>query len=256
MNEHSVQLPHIIQALLLAYRKPLSVQQLQQLLEPEQLDGHEISAALDQLQEQLQAGPLRLHRVASGYRLQICSSYTPYIERLWEERPQRYSRALLETLALVAYRQPVTRGEIEDVRGVTVSSHIIRTLQERDWIKVVGHKEVPGRPALFATTRAFLDYFNLQDLAQLPPLREARDLSAAFERLQENLVQHAEPGRQTDSADTSNEDKETVETPVQELSFSHLLAELEKMESNLKTDFEDLVLQTGDEHDNPGSTGE
>lgn len=241
-------LPNVVQALLLAWRKPLSVQQIQQLLEPEQLTSSEIQTALQQLETQLEPGALRLHKVASGYRLQICGSYTTYIERLWEERPQRYSRALLETLALIAYRQPVTRGEIEDVRGVMVSSHIIKTLQERDWIKVVGHKEVPGRPALFATTKAFLDYFNLQGLDELPPLKEVRDLSVAFEKLQDNLVRSAEtaavkPGQEFEEEDASG-------TAVQELSFSHLLAELEKMEDNLKTDFEDLDVtaeQTVDE---------
>lgn len=235
MTNPSDWLPNVVQAVLLAWRKPLSVQQIQQLLEPEQLTNSDIQSALQQLETQLAAGPLRLRQVASGYRLQICDSYTPYIERLWDERPQRYSRALLETLALIAYRQPVTRGEIEDVRGVMVSSHIIKTLQERDWIKVVGHKEVPGRPALFATTKAFLDYFNLQGLDELPPLKEVRDLSVAFEKLQDNLVRSAEASvtqAQSDSADEAD--------AIEELSFSHLLAELEKMEDNLKTDFEDL----------------
>lgn len=245
MSDQPLRLSDIIQSLLLAWRKPLTVQQIQELLAPEELEADEIRAALEQLRLQLENGPLQLVRVASGYRLQIDSSFTPYIERLWEERPQRYSRALLETLALVAYRQPVTRGEIEDVRGVMVSSHIIKTLQERDWIKVVGHKEVPGRPALFATTRAFLDYFGLQSLGQLPPLREVRDLSAAFERLQDNLVQQAETQSKVQSPTTGGD--ETAETAVQELSFSHLLAELEKMESSLKTDFEDLELsETGE----------
>lgn len=235
MTNPSDWLPNVVQAVLLAWRKPLSVQQIQQLLEPEQLTNSDIQSALQQLETQLAVGPLRLRQVASGYRLQICDSYTPYIERLWDERPQRYSRALLETLALIAYRQPVTRGEIEDVRGVMVSSHIIKTLQERDWIKVVGHKEVPGRPALFATTKAFLDYFNLQGLDELPPLKEVRDLSVAFEKLQDNLVRSAEASvtqAQSDSADEAD--------AIEELSFSHLLAELEKMEDNLKTDFEDL----------------
>ena len=258
MNNSAVTLAHIIQSLLLAWRKPLTVQQIQELLEPEQLDAAEIRAALEQLKNQLEnSGPLRLHKVASGYRLQICSSYTAYIERLWEERPQRYSRALLETLALVAYRQPVTRGEIEDVRGVMVSSHIIKTLQERDWIKVVGHKEVPGRPALFATTKAFLDYFNLQGLDQLPPLREVRDLSSVFEKLQDSLVQQTEAGvSATGQQQDFNDDSGPAEVPVQELSFSHLLAELEKMESNLKTDFEDLAPVTEDDDSGQSSGSE
>lgn len=240
MTNPSDWLPNVVQAVLLAWRKPLSVQQIQQLLEPEQLTNSDIQSALQQLETQLAAGPLRLRQVASGYRLQICDSYTPYIERLWDERPQRYSRALLETLALIAYRQPVTRGEIEDVRGVMVSSHIIKTLQERDWIKVVGHKEVPGRPALFATTKAFLDYFNLQGLDELPPLKEVRDLSVAFEKLQDNLVRSAEASVTQAQSDSADEADAIEADAIEELSFSHLLAELEKMEDNLKTDFEDL----------------
>lgn len=240
MTNPSDWLPNVVQAVLLAWRKPLSVQQIQQLLEPEQLTNSDIQSALQQLETQLAVGPLRLRQVASGYRLQICDSYTPYIERLWDERPQRYSRALLETLALIAYRQPVTRGEIEDVRGVMVSSHIIKTLQERDWIKVVGHKEVPGRPALFATTKAFLDYFNLQGLDELPPLKEVRDLSVAFEKLQDNLVRSAEASVTQAQSDSADEADAIEADAIEELSFSHLLAELEKMEDNLKTDFEDL----------------
>lgn len=228
------ELPNILQALLLAHGKPLSLNQLQELLEPEQLQAQEIRLGLEQLQQQLIASPLQLEKVASGYRLQLGNNYNSYIERLWEERPQRYSRALLETLALIAYRQPITRGEIEDVRGVAVSSHIIRTLQERGWVKVVGHKEVPGRPALFATSKSFLDYFNLQSLDELPPLQEVRDLSAAFARLQDSLVQPL-----AEQSPVSLEDQDQ-EKPIQELSFSHLLAELDRMEADLKTDFVDL----------------
>src|SRR5690606_37903643 len=117
-----------------------------------------------------------LMEVASGYRFQVRPEYAPWASRLWEERPRRYSRALLETLAIIAYRQPITRGEIEDIRGVAVSTNIAKTLLEREWIRVVGHKDVPGRPAMYATTRQFLDYFNLSSLEQLPPLADIRDL--------------------------------------------------------------------------------
>ena len=115
-------------------------------------------------------------QVASGYRFQVCDDLAPWIGRLWEEKPQKYSRALLETLALIAYRQPITRGDIEEIRGVAVSSNIIRTLMDRDWVRVVGHREVPGRPAMYASTKIFLDYFNLKSLDQLPPLAEIQDL--------------------------------------------------------------------------------
>lgn len=242
------ELPNILHALLLAHGKPLSVARLQELLSPEQLDSQHILRGLEQLQQQLANSPLQLTKTASGYRLQLNSNYNSYIERLWEERPQRYSRALLETLALIAYRQPVTRGEIEDVRGVAVSSHIIRTLQERGWVKVVGHKEVPGRPALFATSQSFLDYFNLQTLDELPPLQEVRDLSQAFARLQDNLEQPAAKP----AAGNIEIEPQDEERPMQELSFSHLLAELEKMEADLKTDFVDLQADvTPDELESP-----
>ena len=114
--------------------------------------------------------------MASGFRFQVRQSLSPWVARLWHERPQKYSRALLETLALIAYRQPITRGEIEEIRGVAVSSNIIKTLHEREWVRVVGHRDVPGRPAMYATTRSFLDYFNLKTLDQLPALAELRDL--------------------------------------------------------------------------------
>ncbi len=128
-----------------------------------------------------------LKKVASGFRLQIREEYAPWVGRLFEERPQRYSRALLETLALIAYRQPITRGEIEDIRGVTVSSNIIRTLLEREWVRVVGHRDVPGRPAMYATTKQFLDYFNLSGLDQLPPLSEVRDLEEIGREIEKNM---------------------------------------------------------------------
>jgi segregation and condensation protein B len=128
-----------------------------------------------------------LRKVASGYRLQVREAYAPWVGRLFEEKPQRYSRALLETLALIAYRQPITRSEIEDIRGVTVSTNIIRTLQEREWVRIVGHRDVPGRPAMYATTRQFLDYFNLQGLDQLPPLSEIRDLEEIGREIEKNM---------------------------------------------------------------------
>ena len=115
-------------------------------------------------------------QVAGGYRFQVRQSLSTWVGRLWQERPPRYSRALLETLSLIAYRQPITRGDIEEIRGVAVSTNIIKTLQERDWVRVVGHRDVPGRPAMYATTRQFLDYFNLKSLEDLPPLAEIKDL--------------------------------------------------------------------------------
>jgi segregation and condensation protein B len=138
---------------------------------------------------------LELSEVASGFRFQINSEFGPWIGLLQEDRPQKYSRALLETLAIIAYRQPVTRGDIEDIRGVAVSSHIMKTLQEREWVRVVGHKDVPGKPGLYATTKQFLDYFNLHSLEQLPPLAEIRDLTeVALSLVHEQEPQQSEAG--------------------------------------------------------------
>jgi segregation and condensation protein B len=171
------QLKNVLEAALYSANQPLSVDRMLTLfLDDAQPTREEIRAALDQLREDYAARGVELHEVSSGFRFQTRQEYAPWVARLWEERPQKYSRALLETLALIAYRQPITRAEIEDIRGVTVSSHIVKTLEERGWVRVVGHKEVPGRPALLATTREFLDYFNLKALDQLPPLAEIRSL--------------------------------------------------------------------------------
>lgn len=173
------QLTAIVQAALFASGQVLSGAQLQQLFEPEQQPSMvAIDCALHRLQQLLQGQGIELLKVASGYRLQTQAALAPWVMRLWDEKPTRYSRALLETLALIAYRQPITRGEIEQVRGVAVSTGLIKTLQERSWIRVVGHRDVPGRPALYATTQTFLDYFALQSLDELPALSELKDLDA------------------------------------------------------------------------------
>ena len=166
----------IIEAAILAADGPLSIQQLGEIFEERSVSNQEIKQALAEIQKSCEGRGFELRKVASGYRFQIRVEYSDWVSRLWKEKTPRYSRALLETLALIAYRQPITRGDIEDVRGVSVSSNIIRTLIERDWIKIVGHREVPGRPALYATTKAFLDYFNLERLDQLPTLQEIKEL--------------------------------------------------------------------------------
>jgi segregation and condensation protein B len=163
----------------MASAKPLTVIQLAELFDEEQEQrpaNDEIKTALETIRLQCEGRGFELVEVASGFRFQVVQAVSPWVARLWEEKPQKYSRALLETLALIAYRQPITRGDIEDIRGVAVSSNIIKTLLEREWIRVVGHKDVPGRPAMFATTRYFLDYFNLKNLEDLPSLAEIRDL--------------------------------------------------------------------------------
>jgi segregation and condensation protein B len=170
-------LVQIIEGALLAAGKALSVAQLAELFEEhERPDNAAIREALKAVAERCDDRGFELQEVASGFRFQVRQGLSPWVARLWQERPQKYSRALLETLALIAYRQPITRGEIEEIRGVAVSSNIVKTLHEREWIRVVGHRDVPGRPAMYATTRQFLDYFNLKNLDQLPALAEIRDL--------------------------------------------------------------------------------
>ena len=167
----------IVEAAILAAGQPLSLVQLNSLFaETEPVETEAVAQALTELQNDYADRGVELVEVASGFRFQVKSDVHPFVARLWTERQTKYSRALLETLSLIAYRQPITRAEIEQIRGVAVSSNIIRTLEEREWIRVVGHRDVPGKPALFGTTRQFLDYFNLKSLDQLPPLAEIRDI--------------------------------------------------------------------------------
>ena len=174
----TVDLKNILEALLMTADAPMDINRLAALSanEQEPVEKSAIREALQRLQDDYAGRGIELKEVASGFRIQVRSEYAEWVNRLFDEKPQRYSRALLETLAIIAYRQPVTRGEIEEIRGVSVNSNIIRTLQERDWIKVVGHRDVPGKPELLATTREFLDYFNLKKLSDLPPLSDIRDL--------------------------------------------------------------------------------
>jgi segregation and condensation protein B len=172
-------LKNIVEAALLAAGRPLNVEQLQALFaDIERPDRAELKAAVEALEADYQDRPIRVIEVASGWRIQVREEMSAWLSRLWQDRPARYSRALLETLALIAYRQPITRGEIEDIRGVSVSSNIMRTLVERGWVRIVGHRDVPGRPGMYATTREFLDYFGLKKLEDLPPLAEIRDLDS------------------------------------------------------------------------------
>lgn len=172
-------LKSILEAVLMVAGEPLSLAALATVFSDEERPSNtEISKTLEELSDDYAERGLELKEVASGFRIQVREDANPWVARLWEERPQRYSRALLETMALIAYRQPITRGDIEEVRGVSVRTNIIRTLQEREWIRVVGHRDVPGKPALFGTTRAFLDYFNLQNLDDLPSLAEIKDMES------------------------------------------------------------------------------
>jgi len=172
-------LKQIIEGALLAAGAPVTLEQLQALYpEDAQPSRAELNDVLTALAEDYRERAIELIEVAGGYRVQVRRELAPWVVRLWEERPARYSRALLETLALIAYRQPITRGEIEEIRGVAVTTNIIKTLLERDWVRVIGHREAPGRPALYATTRRFLDYFGLRSLNELPPLAELRAADA------------------------------------------------------------------------------
>jgi segregation and condensation protein B len=175
----TVLLKKILEGAIFAAGQPMNIEQLGLLFdEAERPSNADLRTALDELKSEYADRGVELKEVASGFRFQVRQETGPWVSRLWDEKPSRYSRALLETLALIAYRQPITRSEIEEIRGVSVSSHIIKTLIEREWIRVAGHRDVPGRPALFATTREFLDSFNLKNLAELPSLSEIRDLDS------------------------------------------------------------------------------
>ena len=211
-------LKNIIEAILLSAEKPLKVNQIEILFagDNDAPTRDEIRKVLAELQEDYKERGFDLIQVASGYRIQVKQDYSQWVGRLWEEKPARYSRALLETIALIAYRQPITRGEIEEVRGVSVSSNIIKTLMEREWIKVLGHKDVPGKPALYGTSKEFLDYFNLKSLDELPTLAEIKDLDQIHQELDlegsdaeaanEATVNEAEEGVETVAAETAEDE--------------------------------------------------
>lgn len=172
----TTEIKHFVEAALLAAGRPLSIDQLKGLFDGRSApEKAEIRRAIATLNDEYSDRGIVITEVASGFRMQIKAAMADRLQKLWEERPPRYSRALFETLSLVAYRQPITRGEIEEVRGVSVSSNIMRTLLERDWVRVVGHRDVPGRPAMFGTTKTFLDYFGLKKLEDLPPLADLSD---------------------------------------------------------------------------------
>jgi segregation and condensation protein B len=193
------QTKYFIEAALLAAGRPVNIDQLQKLFEDgAEPDKSEIREAIAALNEDYAERGITIAEVASGLRIQIRTNMADRLQKLWEERPPRYSRALFETLALVAYRQPITRGEIEEIRGVSVSANIIRTLVERDWVRVVGHRDVPGHPEMLGTSRAFLDYFGLKKLDDLPPLADLADWESL--RVQLNLPE-VEEGANDDGTD-------------------------------------------------------
>jgi len=208
---------HIIEAALFASAEPLNVERLQQLF-----DRHsrpfvsDIKTIIAELTEDYQDRGVELQRVASGYRFQAKIKFATWLQRLWEKKPARYTRALLETLALIAYRQPITRGEIEQVRGVSVSTEIIKKLLEREWVRVVGHRDVPGKPSLFGTTKIFLDYFNLKSLSDLPPLQDLVDLDKIENRLTEQLALKPTVGENASNNQNLDNDSESDPKLAQE----------------------------------------
>ena len=173
-----VELKRIIEGAILASESPLTIDNLESLFIVESPTRSEIRDAIAEIEADCESRGFELKKVATGYRFQVKEEYSEWVSRLWEERAPRYTRALLETLALIAYKQPITRGDIEEIRGVAVSTNIIRTLLEREWVRVVGHRDVPGRPAMYATTKHFLDYFNVASLEELPTLQEIKDIAA------------------------------------------------------------------------------
>jgi segregation and condensation protein B len=217
------QLKPIIEAALLAASQPLSIAQLGELfVEEDEVNRAQIAMVLEQLAEDCQGRGVELKEVASGFRYQVRQDVHPWVSRMWTEKPSRYSRALLETLALIAYRQPITRPEIEQIRGVVVSSNIIKTLEEREWVRVVGHRDVPGKPALYGTTRGFLDYFNLKSLDELPPLSEIRDMEDPQMRLDNEPVPPRpvydlpiDPEAEADESEMPAEEAHTHDSPVE-----------------------------------------
>lgn len=232
MNEQD--LKHIIEATLLAAGKPVTTQQLLDLFdERERPTAETLQTALGMLMVDYENRGIELIEVASGWRIQVRPRTAEVVSRLWSERPAKYSRALLETLALVAYRQPITRSEIEEIRGVSISSTIMRTLQERNWIRTVGHREVPGRPELLGTTREFLDYFGLKSLDQLPTLAELKDIETIGVQL-ELATEQPQSAEAAEGDETAGEAAETAEGET--VASSEEASEAEPAEADADSD--------------------
>jgi segregation and condensation protein B len=212
MTEFS-QLKRIVEASLLAAAQPLSLTQISALFGENEAPPHEeLARVLEELGNDCADRGVELKEVASGFRYQVREDVHAWVARLWTERQTKYSRALLETLALIAYRQPITRGEIEQIRGVAVSTNIVKTLEERDWVRVVGYRDVPGKPALFGTTRNFLDYFNLKSLDELPPLAEIREIEDFDPQLTLAPVASADPSdEESDNPESDNAKNDNVD---------------------------------------------
>lgn len=249
-------LKNILEAVLLASERTLTVVQLEALfeLDEERPTRDEIRQALHEMEEDYQTRGYALKQVASGYRLQVRQEFSTWVGRLWEEKPARYTRALLETMALIAYRQPITRGEIEEVRGVSVSSNIIKTLLERDWIKVLGHKDVPGKPTLYGTTKEFLDHFNLKKLDELPTLAEIRDLDSIHPELE--LDEDARDASTGGDSEGKGEAPEAVAEESTDAQSADIETDLDLVDTTdeIKDDVE-TVAEEASEEDEPDGEG-
>ena len=236
-------LKQIIEGAILAADQPLRIDLMIHLFEHEPPTRAEVREALATITEECDGKGFELKEVASGYRFQVKTEYGQWVSRLWDERPPRYTRALLETLALIAYKQPITRGDIEEIRGVTVSTNIMRTLLEREWIRVVGHRDVPGKPAIYATTKSFLDYFNLSSLDELPTLSEIKDLDKVNEELDldDEIVESRTLEIPTD------EDAESVNADSE--SLAEVTDKVNEIEENIKNLFreEEAAEEAADE---------
>ena len=236
----------IIEGALLAAGKPLDIAKIENLFEEDQCPPRDqIRAALEEVEEDCRGRGFELMQTASGYRFQVRQDLAEWVNRLWTEKPKRYSRAMLETLALIAYRQPLTRGDIEQVRGVAVSSDIIRTLQERDWVRVVGYRDVPGKPALYATTKNFLDYFNIKNLEQLPALSEIKDFAELDPELELALS-----GTDKASAPVAANDENSVDdNAVEDFDLQQQTDGVDEESAEIDTDINTDSLRSGFNHE-------
>lgn len=218
MTEAHNNISEIIEAALFAAGEPISIEKLSMLFEEEgRPTAKEIREHLQKLSEFYQTRAVELVEVASGFRFQARARYAPWLQRLWEQKPPRYGRAFLETLALIVYRQPITRGEIEEVRGVAVNTHIIKVLTERNWIKIIGHRDVPGKPALYGTTKEFLDYFNVKSLSELPTLNDLANLDELEKQLTAQMSLNLNPAESDlpiEDEEISSSESECLEEAV------------------------------------------
>lgn len=245
--DYALELKAIIESILLTATKPLTPKQILAMLEEDSgVTVDQVNDALTELEHDFSERGVILKRIASGYEMQVQKRYARFVAKMWEERPPKYSRALFETLALITYKQPITRGEIEEIRGVSISTSIFKTLQDdRGWIRVVGHRDVPGRPALYATTKTFLDYFNVKGLEDLPSLPEIAKLTTSGDKVQDNLEMEleAEVEKQHEGQEehplqvASNEDSiEALDTEERTAELSEDIVDTKSSEENIDTD--------------------